>query len=354
MATPLVSAVFPFPHPFLTPIDGKPTALMTTETRLRKEIFANERSVHCTSSGGANGFLGIIMAAAPYLLRAGEAFLPPEHPGTQPPHSATATQSQITAANRLYDTSIDTFRRYSQIRKALRQQTLMAIDPTYYNILEDATFGYADLTVVSLLSHFQISYATLSADDLEFNRMHLADAWTPDEPIKTLWVCIKHIRAIANASSEPLSNSTVMRLTLSALEQAGVYAHSLQTWRDRTSTEHTWANFCSHFIHGDKECLRMLTATTAGYHGAPAAIHTGSHTFLSGFAAATRAVTSHQWYYPYAQHFRSCPSWWYYPYAQHCRSCPSCPNWIHIQQCTIRILLDSWSHQAPQTHQCHL
>lgn len=101
MATPLVSAVFPFPHPLLTPIDGKPTAL--TVTRLQKEIFANARSVNCTSGGGVNGFLGIVMTAAPYLLRAGEPFLPAMHPGTgtQPPHSATATQSQITVANRL-------------------------------------------------------------------------------------------------------------------------------------------------------------------------------------------------------------------------------------------------------------
>jgi len=190
----------------------------------------------------------------------------------------------------VHDTSIDGFRRYSQIREALCQQILTAIDPTYYNVLKDATFGYADLTVVSLLSHLEITYATLSADDLEFNHMRLADAWTPDEP----------------------------------LEQANVYAHSLRTWHDRASNDHTWANFCSHFIHGDKEHLPMLTATTAGYHGAHAAIQTSGHTPQPGF--------HHQWYCPYAQY---------------CHSCPSCPNWICIQQFTIRILLDSRSHQAP-------
>ena len=190
----------------------------------------------------------------------------------------------------VHDTSIDGFRRYSQIREALCQQILTAIDPTYYNVLKDATFGYADLTVVSLLSHLEITYATLSADDLEFNHMRLADAWTPDEP----------------------------------LEQANVYAHSLRTWHDRASNDHTWANFCSHFIHGDKEHLPMLTATTAGYHGAHAAIQTSGHTPQPGF---------HQQ--------------WYCPYAQYCHSCPSCPNWICIQQFTIRILLDSRSHQAP-------
>jgi hypothetical protein len=45
-----------------------------------------------TSGGGDNGFLVIVMAAAPYLLCAGEPFLLPKHPGTQPPHNITATQ----------------------------------------------------------------------------------------------------------------------------------------------------------------------------------------------------------------------------------------------------------------------
>ena len=290
MTTPIVSAVFPFPHPLLTPIEGKPTAF--TVTRLRKELFANARSVHCTSGGGANGFLGIVMAAAPYLLRAGEPFVPPEHPGIQPTHSATATQSQITAANRLFDTSLDAFRRYSQIREILRQQILTAIDPTYYNVLEDATFGYADITVLTLLAHLESTYATLSADDLELNRMRLADAWTPEEPIEHLWIRIKHLCAIANAGGKPFSDSTVMRLTLSALEQAGVYSHSIQTWRDRAELDRTWVNFCPHFMHADKERLRLATATTAGYHGAHAAIQTSGPPPLPAIAAAARAVPS--------------------------------------------------------------
>ena len=47
--TTIVSAVFPFPHLLLKPIEGKPKAF--TVTRLRKELFANARSVHCTSGG---------------------------------------------------------------------------------------------------------------------------------------------------------------------------------------------------------------------------------------------------------------------------------------------------------------
>jgi len=101
------------------------------------------------------------MDAAPYLLCAGEPFLLPKHPGTQPLHrSATATQSQITACNRLFHTSLDAFHCCSQIREILWQQILTAIDPTYYKVLDEATFGYADITVVALLAHLDSTYAT--------------------------------------------------------------------------------------------------------------------------------------------------------------------------------------------------
>ena len=68
------------------------------------------------------------------------------------------------------------------------------------------------------------------------------------EPIEHLWIRIKHLRAIADAGGEPFSDSTIMRLNLSALEQAGVYSHNIQTWRDHAEMDHTWVNFCCMLI----------------------------------------------------------------------------------------------------------
>ena len=67
-------------------MDGKPAIF--TVAQLRKEVYANARSVDCTGGGRANGFLGIVMPAAQYLLRAGEVFVLSVHPGTQPSHPA--------------------------------------------------------------------------------------------------------------------------------------------------------------------------------------------------------------------------------------------------------------------------
>ena len=71
------------------------------------------------------------MAHATYILHAGEAFVPPTHPGNQPNHLPAATQSQITAANCQYDNLLESFRHYTQVCEALRQQILLGIDTLF-------------------------------------------------------------------------------------------------------------------------------------------------------------------------------------------------------------------------------
>jgi hypothetical protein len=75
----------PFPHPTLTPIIGKLDA--ATLKLLRKEVYANTKSVPSTAGGGLNGHLGIAMPAGAYTISAGQAFDDPAHPGPLPVHA---------------------------------------------------------------------------------------------------------------------------------------------------------------------------------------------------------------------------------------------------------------------------
>jgi hypothetical protein len=124
------STRFPFPHAELTPICGKPTAIMVKQ--LQKEVFANTRAgVHSSArGGGVNGHLGIFMDLVAYLARAGEPFVPPDHPGEQPIHAANATSALIMATNRTYDAALAEFQGYKEIREAIRQQILQAVEAT--------------------------------------------------------------------------------------------------------------------------------------------------------------------------------------------------------------------------------
>jgi hypothetical protein len=183
----------PFPHPELTPIIGKPTA--ATLKHLKKEVYANARSVHSDLGGGLNGHLGIVMANAPYILRAGQMFDAPMYPGPQAAHAANSTQSQIVAGDRLYDKSKTDFARYNKVRESIKQQILAAVNSIYYQDLEDDEFGYADVTIPNIITHLTTMYGQLTAADLENNRAKLTEQWNPDDPIEDLWKRIRVIRS---------------------------------------------------------------------------------------------------------------------------------------------------------------
>jgi hypothetical protein len=162
------STRFPFPHAELTPIQqGKPTAI--TVKQLQKEVFANTRAVHSARNGGVNGYLGIAMEPATYLARAGVPFVAPNHPEDQPVHAPNATVAQIMATNRTYDAALAEFRRYEEIREAIRQQILQAVEATtYHDVLANEDFGYTNVAIPQILTHLvRTTYATLTDDDLE-------------------------------------------------------------------------------------------------------------------------------------------------------------------------------------------
>jgi hypothetical protein len=227
-----ITAAFPFPHAELTPIDGKPSA--ATIKQLKKELYANSRSVHCELGGGVNGYLDIVMPPAAYFTRAGTTFIVPIHPGTQVAHGLNATAAQITEANRLYDRAKAAFATYKLVNESLRQMLLTAVNPLYYQSLEDDDFGYADVTIPALIVHLATTYGTINATDLVTNRNSLADTWTPNEPFENLWKRIHRIQQITTAGAEAISDdvtaqanklsgttiNTLFSLSLSTLEHA--------------------------------------------------------------------------------------------------------------------------------------
>jgi hypothetical protein len=260
------SKALPFPHVELTKVNGKPTAVSLKQ--LKKELYANARSVHCELGGGVNGYLGTVMPPAQYFIRSGTAFVAPAHPGTQAPHAANATSAQITESNRIYDKAKEDYATYQQVHASLRQLVLTAVDPLFYQALEDDEFGYADVDTTTIITHLVTTYGTITATDLVSNRNSLANAWNPDEPFENLWKRIRSVRQLATTGGEAISDDATMELTISALRQAGVYDHALTTWDDKEVPDQTWPNFQLHFDKQEKIRLKKLTAAAAGYHGA--------------------------------------------------------------------------------------
>ena len=259
-----------FPHPELTPIVGTPTN--PTIQTIQKQLYANALAIHSTRGGGANGHLALLMPAATYLARAGVAFISPTHPGDAPVHAVNATGNQITEVNRQYKQDLHNFQLCANMNTTLKQQLLSAIDVNFLRILEDTDFGFTDVLPSTMLTHLKSTYGQISCDDIEFNCQKLSTDLNVDDPIETLWLRLKEIQRFALAANEPITDDTVIQLTLPIFEKTGVFGTVTEKWRDRPDEDWTLTNFKTHFEKGNKERVRKLMAKTAGYHGANSAM----------------------------------------------------------------------------------
>jgi len=136
---------------------------------LRQELYANARAIHSTQGGGENGHLVLVMPPDHYLARTGHAFIVP-HPGNQPIHLIGATSAQITETNRQYAASFTEHQRYTNVAQELKKQILLAVERTYFNILADANFGFANVGSHMMLAHVKTSYGRVTPEELEANR----------------------------------------------------------------------------------------------------------------------------------------------------------------------------------------
>jgi hypothetical protein len=143
------SPKFTFPHTTLTPIDGKPSN--TTLLLLQRQLFTNARSVPSTRGGEIHGHLAILLSPADYLLRAGEPFIIPIHPG--PPPAPVGAAAVIGVALRNYAETLADVALYNSLSAALTAQILSAVNALFLSALEDPDFGFGDVTPRTMLEH---------------------------------------------------------------------------------------------------------------------------------------------------------------------------------------------------------
>jgi hypothetical protein len=274
LPSPSTASSLPFPHPILTPIPDEPNN--SSIQLLQQELYTNARTIHSIRGGGANGHLAVVMPAADYLARTGVPFIIPIHPGAAPVHAAGATSAQITETNRQYTADLAEHTHYLTVVEELKRQVLQAVLPRYFRILADADFGYADISVAALLLHLRTTYGTITPEDLETNRARLAADWNPDSPIEDVWMLIRETQRFAADGNDPLSDTTVLSLLLTAFEKSGVFSIAVDKWRDKDPADWTLANFRLHFTKANIERKRKskLTAQTGGFHSANAAAGT--------------------------------------------------------------------------------
>jgi hypothetical protein len=156
------ATTYPFPHPTLTPVEGKPTA--ATLLLLRKEMYANARTIHSDLGGGGNGYLGVVIPSAQYTLRTLIPFTAPVHPGHLPVYASGTSGPVITASDRLYDKRAWDYKEYLTVVEAKKMLRMQAVERTYYQVIKDPLFGMSDCTPCDIIDHLTSTYGTLTPD----------------------------------------------------------------------------------------------------------------------------------------------------------------------------------------------
>jgi hypothetical protein len=153
--------------------------------------------------------------------------------------------------------------------------------------------------------HLRSTYGAITLEDLETNRARLAADWNPDSPLEDVWALIRETQRFAADGHDPISDTTVLSLLLTAFEKSGVFSTAIDKWRDKDPIDWTLANFQPHFTKANVERKRKskLTTQTGDFHTANAAAGTQPPLLSTPPPASTpgpssfRGPTGISWYY---------------------------------------------------------
>lgn len=160
---------------------------------------------------------------------------------------------------------------YNNTEAALKQQIITAVPGTFINEVKDEMFGFATISVLTILTHLHTTYGQLTTDDLDLNMATLHKEWNPTQPIEDLFEQIQKCRAFAD-ETDPNSEKTAVRAAIANLEKTGLFSDAIRDWRKRPVVEHTIIILRTTFTAADKEPQRLQTSAGAGYHTSAAAI----------------------------------------------------------------------------------
>ena len=208
------------------------------------------------------------MPAAEYLVVTGVAFQLPAHPGPAPVYPTGANAAVRQEAIRLYDTTLKELAIATTFKEEMKKQILEAVDRLYLTALDDDTFGFSEVTIATMITHLRTTYGPITRRELELNRASIPTVWTPDDPIETLWGCLREIQRVSIAGGDPLTDAAICDLTFLMFEATGVFTTACDMWRIKPAANQTLIEFREHFTNENKERLRKLTTSQLGFHSA--------------------------------------------------------------------------------------
>ncbi|CAB9516291.1 expressed unknown protein [Seminavis robusta] len=245
------------------PPDEKPT--YNSLKTIHQELNDNAMAINSTLGGGHYGHLGLVLPPIKYNdLPNTIPWVNPLHPGEAPVHGVAPTGPQITETNRVYAANETKFLIYRATETALKKQLIEAVPDTFIKTLKHDMYGYAQVTVLSMLNHLDRTYGTVGPQDLSDNMKRMTAEWSPTQPIEDLYNQVKDAQKFA-ADHDPITDKHAVRAAIDNLENSGVFTNALREWRQKEMEEQEFTHMERHFNAADKERRRILTTKEMGF-----------------------------------------------------------------------------------------
>ena len=262
-----------FPLKELTKLTEDATPNAFEIQNLKKEVIGCVRAIPTALGGDVQGHLGLVVPAAEYAVIVGAGVVPwvtPNYPAT-PVLGGGAGAAATVNAQMNHQAALHQYHTCMAVEARIKAMIIDAVPRVYIEAVEDAIFGFGNVTAETILTHLVTTYGTISQNELANNLTGLADAFNPDVAIETYFSTANKRRAFATAGGEPIPDGIFIRQLLHGFEKSGVMQEGLKDWYKKPAADQTRANLVTHFTAANKERKRMITFAGAGYQTANAA-----------------------------------------------------------------------------------
>jgi hypothetical protein len=286
-----------FPHQILPTVQGEPD--YQTIHAIRKLLQANSRAIDTHLGGGSLGHLGLIVSDASYVMIAPAIdagptlWVSPTAPGWAPGNT-DGTAAQISAAQHIWDEEVHTYRTYTSVHQALKNQIITIFEPMYLDVLNDDMVGFSKISARDMLDHLFTTYGNITTVDLENNFEHMRRAWDPQQPVESLFKQIQDCTDYSEAGGVLIGHPQKITIGYAHIFATGNFMSACRRWNKKTLAEKTWAQFKTHFstAHHQQKQMQGESAATSGYHYDNAAVgQTEEHMAEANIGALANLAT---------------------------------------------------------------
>jgi hypothetical protein len=222
-----------FPKTILPTVQGEQD--YQTIHDIQKLLQANSRAIDTHLGGGTLGHLGLLVSDASYAMispatdAVPKLWVNPTSPGRDPGNT-DGTAAQISAARHIWEEEVQTYRTYTSVQQAFKNQIITVFEPMYLDVLNDDMVGFASISDRAMLDHLFTTYGNITAVNLENNFEQMRQSWDPQQPVESLFKQIQDCADYSEAGGVLIGHPQKINVGYAKIFATGHFMSACHRW----------------------------------------------------------------------------------------------------------------------------